>query len=370
MNDVKLSILPPWSIYINKLLALFDGDPQIAFNVDWSGTNPSVVLATNNPDKAAALTRLLPTEKTFGNVTMSITIDCSTISNLAFPTTKELFETAFSKNPAFAYAVSTEGYMYVPFTYIVFAHSVVQFFADNLNDPHGVKTTLYQDIAAEVFEDMGFNNGVAYCTALEGEVNTNETKLNASVSGGWDVDIMMGKMPQKIATAFGKLADMVGANYTPIAYLGSQTVNGINHAVLAEQTVLTGKDTKNIVLIIFNEKPGDMNDPTVVNIERIIESTDGFGGTAIDVKSDIPDEAIDVFNAALEVHIGARFEPKALLATHVTGRGVEYAFLTEMTPITIDAEKTVYIIVVDSLTKSVSCTDILSDPKLGYAFNW
>ena len=217
---------------------------------------------------------------------------------------------------------------------------------------------------------MGFNNGVAYCTALEGEVNTNETKLNASISGGWDVDVMMGKMPQKIATAFGKLADMVGANYTPIAYLGSQTVNGINHAVLAEQTVLTGKDTKNIVLIIFNEKPGDMNDPTVVNIERIIEGTDGFGGTTIDVKSDIPDEAIDVFNAALEVHIGARFEPKALLATHVTGRGVEYAFLTEMTPIVLDGEKTLYIIVVDSLTKSVSCTDILSDPKLGYAFNW
>lgn len=150
MNDVKLSILPPWSIYINKLLALFDGDPQIAFNVDWNGTNPSVVLATNNPYKAAALTKLLPTEKAFGNVTMSIAIDCPTISNLAFPTTKELFETAFSKNPAFAYAVSTEGYMYVPFTYIVFAHSVVQFFADNLNDPHGVKTTLYQDIAASI----------------------------------------------------------------------------------------------------------------------------------------------------------------------------------------------------------------------------
>ena len=34
MSDVRLKILPPWSIYIKKIEALFDGDPQIACNVD------------------------------------------------------------------------------------------------------------------------------------------------------------------------------------------------------------------------------------------------------------------------------------------------------------------------------------------------
>lgn len=170
MTDVRLKILPPWSTFINEIQALFDGDPQIACNVNAEGTNPSIMLATNNPDKAAALLKLLPSEKRFGNVTLQIGVDCQTVSNLAFATPKALFETAFSGNPAFAYVVSTEDYWYVPFTYVVFKNCVVQFFNDNLNDPHGVLSTLYQDIAREVFGDCGMAGGVAYCTDVERKV--------------------------------------------------------------------------------------------------------------------------------------------------------------------------------------------------------
>ena len=35
MEDVRLKILPPWVIYIKKIEALFDGDPQIACNVNY-----------------------------------------------------------------------------------------------------------------------------------------------------------------------------------------------------------------------------------------------------------------------------------------------------------------------------------------------
>ena len=167
MTDVRLRILPPWYIYIKKMEALFDGDPQIACNVNWEGTNPSIVLATNNPEKAAALLKLLPEEVSFGNVSLQIGVDCPTVSNRAFTNPKELFETAFSGNPAFAYVVTTEGYWYIPFSYVVFKNCVVQYFADNLNDPHGVMSTLYQDIAAEVFEGAELPGGVAYCTDVE-----------------------------------------------------------------------------------------------------------------------------------------------------------------------------------------------------------
>ena len=251
MENVRLGLMPPWTEYINKLQALFDGDPEIAFNNDYDSSSPSVVIATYNPDKAAALMQLLPEEKVFGNNTLKIGIDCDKISNRAFANPKELFETVFYKNPALAYVVNTDGYWFIPLTYVVFANRVVQFYNDNLNDPHGVVSTLYQEIAKEVFADARFNFSVAYCTALEDE-ETAKNKLTAS-SGGWSVNVEVGKMPQKVATAFSKLGDLVGASYTPIAYLGSQVVNGINHAVLAEQTVLTGKDTKNIVVIIFNE---------------------------------------------------------------------------------------------------------------------
>lgn len=169
MTDVRLKILPPWSVYVHKMEALFDGDPEIAFNVDLDGTHPAVTLATNNPDKAAALTKLLPESQEFGNVELTINVDCPNVSNLAFHTAKELFETAFDKNPAFAYIVTTEGYWYLPFTYVVFKNCVVQINADNLRDPHGLISTLYQDIASEVLINVNDICGgmVAYATDIE-----------------------------------------------------------------------------------------------------------------------------------------------------------------------------------------------------------
>ena len=105
MSKVRMKLSPPWITFINKLEALFDGDPQIAFNVHFESANPSVVLACNNGDKVAALQQILPTEVQFGKVILKVAID-GTPSNRAFTNKKELFEAAFEKNPAFAYAVS------------------------------------------------------------------------------------------------------------------------------------------------------------------------------------------------------------------------------------------------------------------------
>lgn len=168
MQDVRLKLSPPWVTYINKLQALFDGDPQIAFNVDIRV--PQVTIACNNGEKVAALLKLLPSEKAFGNVILKINID-GPVANLAFTSNKALFETAFAGNPAFAYCVAPaeEGYYYVDFTYVVFKNCVVQFFNDNLNDPHGVISTLYQEIASELFEEASIATlgMVCYCTDIE-----------------------------------------------------------------------------------------------------------------------------------------------------------------------------------------------------------
>lgn len=165
MNDVRLKLSPPWTTYINKLQALFDGDPQIAFNINYQ--DMSVTLSGYNGDKNAAFLRLLPPTKEFGNVTLTINID-GPISNIAFTTPKELFDTAFKGNPAYAYSVAPadEGYYFFSLTYVVFKNYVVQFFNDNLNDCHGLISTLYQDIAAELFEDAGLHN-VYYNTDIE-----------------------------------------------------------------------------------------------------------------------------------------------------------------------------------------------------------
>ena len=167
MSDVRLKILAPWSIAIRKLEALFDGDPQIAFNTDFSSAHPTVVLACNNSDKVAALQKILPDSIEFGGVKLIVRVD-GVPTNRAFQTKKELFETAFSGNPAFAYAVFPvdEGYNWFSMTYVVFKNCVVQFFADNLNDCHGIISTLYQDIAEELLTGEAVN-GVYFNTDVE-----------------------------------------------------------------------------------------------------------------------------------------------------------------------------------------------------------
>ena len=167
MSDVRLKILPPWTIVIRKFEALFDGDPQIACNCNFGGSNPSIVLSCNNGDKVAALQKILPEEVDFGNVKLKVAVD-GVPSNKAFTSKVELFETAFKGNPAFAYAVcpAEDGYMWIGTTYVVFKNCVVQFAADNLNDCHGIISTLYQDIAEELLTGEA-TCGVFYNTDVE-----------------------------------------------------------------------------------------------------------------------------------------------------------------------------------------------------------
>lgn len=191
--------------------------------------------------------------------------------------------------------------------------------------------------------------------------------------GSWKVKVTVDAMPQKVATAIGELAEqLIGCEYKPIAYLGSQVVNGTNHAVLAEQTVITGKDTKNVVVLIFNEKPNEMK-ATLVNIERVVEQGGELGGIAVDVKTDIPEDAKKAFDDAFEGFIGSKIEPFALLGTQVV-KGVNYIFAAEVTPVVPDAESKVCLITVNGMTGDKAFADLLDSRQdimsLGYAFTW
>ena len=191
--------------------------------------------------------------------------------------------------------------------------------------------------------------------------------------GSWEVNVTIDSMPEKVASAVSALSEqLIGCEYKPIAYLGSQVVNGTNHAVLAEQTVLTGKDTTNIVVLIFNEKPKEMK-CTLVNIERVIEQGGPEGGINVDVKTEIPAEAQAEFDKAFEGRLGLNIKPFALLGTQVVN-GVNYFFACEVTGVTAEPQTSVAVVTVNSNTGVVSFDDLIIGTKtaksLGYAFTW
>lgn len=175
--------------------------------------------------------------------------------------------------------------------------------------------------------------------------------------GSWNIDVSIGSMPEKVATAVSELDNLAGAEYKPIAYLGSQVVNGTNHAVLAEQILVCGKDVKNVVLLIFHETKEGV---TLSNIERVIEDGAGCGGVEVNVEvaGEINKTAQQVFDETFAGFVGSKVTPIALLGTQVV-RGIDYIFACEVTPAVPDGVSKVSIVRINDLDNQVSFADLL-----------
>jgi hypothetical protein len=154
----KVGLSSPWCIYADEVKALFGKDPEI--KVEYDNDVPEVKLYVDNEEKAEALTQLLPTQKVFGNVVLKVTV---VPANMKASNSKlDLFNIAFKGNPAFAYTASVEQFLGLTSNFVVFAKEVVQYYNDDLSDIHGNCSTLYQEIAKDVF---GFQKDVYFCTS-------------------------------------------------------------------------------------------------------------------------------------------------------------------------------------------------------------
>ena len=156
MEKVKLS--PPWISFFREVEALFEEDPEIV--IRYVEEPLTIKLYVNNEAKADALTQLLPTEKNFGGVTVYIQVIPADTDRK--PNKAELFKAAYAGNPIFEEMIDVEGVFVYPIHYCVLEKKVVQYWNDNLADPNGNVSTLYQDIAKDVFGDT---DSVIFCTS-------------------------------------------------------------------------------------------------------------------------------------------------------------------------------------------------------------
>ena len=155
----NLNLSTPWVTFYREIEALLGGDPDI--NVVWDEENKRVKLYVEDADKAEALDTLLPREKTFGNVTVKVSV---LPANEEEESKASLFRRAFEGNPAFAFEKTVETALTNPVSYVVFKKEVVQFWNDDLSDVNGNCSTLYEEIARDVFDD---NAGIFFCTDTE-----------------------------------------------------------------------------------------------------------------------------------------------------------------------------------------------------------
>lgn len=154
----KLGLVSPWIEFYSELEVLFKEDPGV--KVLYDDENKIVKLYVEDAEKADALTRLLPAEKNFGGVKLTIEV---VPANKLGDSALGLFQKAFKGNTAVSYIRNVTGMFGFDFNYVVFKPKVVQYYTDSLNDIYGMRSTLYQDIAKDVFSDV---KGVYFCTDL------------------------------------------------------------------------------------------------------------------------------------------------------------------------------------------------------------
>lgn len=162
-----MKISPPWVTYVNELMALFGEDPEI--NIKYENELPRVKLYVSNWKKATALGLLLKRGVEFGNIYLYVEVIPPNTERVKLENCNDyklLFEEGFKGNPAFSFIYQVEGIFSNKIIYVVFKNKVIQFFNDNLNDVYGNISTLYQEIAKDVFDIKG----ICYCTDAPKEI--------------------------------------------------------------------------------------------------------------------------------------------------------------------------------------------------------
>ena len=157
----KVNLSPPWDIYYREINAFFEEGPEV--KVLFDEEERVIKLYVDNGVKATALGELLPLSKDFGGTTLRIEVIPSNYSNyLSSNPALPIIRAAFTGNPIVQEIKTVSGLFSYDLNYVLFKKEVVQYYTDNLGDYNGYCSTLYENIARDIFNEMA---GVFYCTS-------------------------------------------------------------------------------------------------------------------------------------------------------------------------------------------------------------
>ncbi len=157
----RVNLSPPWIIYYREVNAFFEHDPDV--KVLFDDDKSEIKLYVSDSDKAKALSELFPVEKVFGEVRLKITIIPANGASFGFKSSNYSTVQAALKNNSIVDRIETvSGLFNYDLHYVLFKKEVVQYFTDNLGDYNGYCSTLYENIARDIFGDVV---GVFFCTS-------------------------------------------------------------------------------------------------------------------------------------------------------------------------------------------------------------
>lgn len=171
--------------------------------------------------------------------------------------------------------------------------------------------------------------------------------ITGMITGGWQAAPDFEPTDEQKALFEKGLEGLVGANYVPIAYLGSQVVAGTNHCFLAETTAVVPDAQPTYTLVfLYEDLEGNVrlmnvaDLPIVLNDDGTVQAPDAealSGGWAYADSFEITDELLDKFNQALDGMDGSNFTAIAQLGTQVVA-GTNRCILAQVIPVVPDPE--------------------------------
>lgn len=161
ISMAKLNLSAPWDEYYEEIKCFF-GEDELT-HVVYDREKYIINIYVEDGEKATALDQLLIEEIHFGDITLSIDVIPANEDGFSDKEFKgaELFDTALNSNCNYAFARTVQLLFNNPLTYVVFSPEIAQYYTDDLGDWNGFRTTLYQEIAKDIFVEL---DGVHYCT--------------------------------------------------------------------------------------------------------------------------------------------------------------------------------------------------------------
>lgn len=129
---------------------------------------------------------------------------------------------------------------------------------------------------------------------------------------------------------------LTGVGYTPVAYVGSQIVAGVNHLILCKATPTVPDAKTTYALVKIYEDPqgkAEITDVQECDAEAPSDSTEMTGAYTEPETPVVTEEAKAALSKALEGLDGADYQAKALLGTQVVA-GTNYLLFCKITPVT------------------------------------
>ena len=143
-------MMSPWDEYVQAAKSLFEDDPDVVVEdaTLLESGDYRVVVRVHGDDKAESISELMPTELTYGNVTLYIDV---VPDNEAELTVADHIRRAFAGNPLYIDVVEpTTSLTTFGAVYVLFMPSCVQYYSDNLGSPYGATTCTVEEVVRKV----------------------------------------------------------------------------------------------------------------------------------------------------------------------------------------------------------------------------